>query len=240
MKLLLIALAALHLTATVASSETVRFKAADGVTVTADFETPANGYEAVLILYHMAGASRGEYTEIARRLNELGYATLAVDQRSGGTFNGVKNQTAAAAGGNVAYAKAIPDMQAAAIWARENADAQKVGVVGSSYSAGLVLVLAAEDDTFADAVIAFSPGEYFGGGNYVSKRLGKLVDPVFLTAARGETGQWKPFETKITGPVTGFQPRGNGRHGASALVSGDGAEYWDALTKFLEVHLPPS
>ena len=234
-----IALAALFLTASAALAETVQFKAADGVVVTADFQKPDQAYGTVLVLYHMAGASRGEYTDIAKRLRGLGYATLAVDQRSGGKFNGVKNETAAKAGGNVAYVNAIPDMQAAAAWARKNAGAGKVGVLGSSYSAGLVLVLAAEDNGFADAVMAFSPGEYFGGGNYVSKRLGKLTAPVFLTAARNETGQWKPFKKKIAGPVTGFQPKGSGRHGASALISSDGAEYWAALTAFLEAHLPP-
>ena len=236
----LLALAALLLTSTAALAETVRFKASDGVVVTADFQKPDKVYDTVLVLYHMAGASRGEYTEIAKRLNELGYGTLAVDQRSGGKFNGVENETAAKAGGNVAYTSAIPDMRAAASWAQKNGGARKIGVLGSSYSAGLVLVLTADDNNFADAVMAFSPGEYFGGGNYVSKRLGKLKAPVFLTSARSETSQWKPFETKIVGPVTGFQPKGRGRHGASALVSGDGAEYWAALTAFLGTHLPPS
>ncbi|WP_170772155.1 CocE/NonD family hydrolase [Ruegeria lacuscaerulensis] len=235
---LLLAFAALFLATSAAFAETVRFTAADGVVVTADFQKPSAAYDTVLVLYHMAGASRGEYGDIAKRLNELGYATLAVDQRSGGKFNGVKNETAAKAGGNVAYTEAIPDMQAASAWARKNAGARHVGVLGSSYSAGLVLVLAAQDRKFADAVMAFSPGEYFGGKTYVTKRLGDLKDPVFLTSARNEAGQWKPFASKIAGPVTGFQPDGRGRHGASALVSADGAEYWAALTAFLATHLP--
>ena len=116
--------------------------------------------------------------------------------------------------------------------------AQKVGVLGSSYSAGLVLVLSAKERGFADAVMSFSPGEYYGRNNYVSRELGDLNVPVFLTAARGETKQWQPFVSKIKGPVTGFVPKGGGRHGASALVSGDRAEYWSALRAFLKEHLP--
>ena len=233
----LLSLAALLLSATFANAETVRFKASDGVEVTAEFNTPKSRTSTVLVLYHMAGASRGEYTDIAKRLNQMGYATLAVDQRSGGKFNGVKNETAAQAGGNVGYTQAIPDMIAAADWARKNSGAKRVGVLGSSYSAGLVLVLSGQNHKFADAIMSFSPGEYYGA-NYVAKELGNIKVPVFLTAAKNETRQWKPFESGIASPVTGFTPKGSGRHGASALVSRDGKEYWAALEGFLSQHLP--
>lgn len=221
-----------------AVAETVRFKAQDGVEVTAEFKTPQAGYNAIIVLYHMAGASRGEYRDIAQRLNRQGYATLAVDQRSGGAFNGVRNETAAKSGGRVDFVKAIPDMTAAAAWARANTDASRVGVLGSSYSAGLVLVLAAQDKGFADAVMAFSPGEYYGASTYVSDQLEGIIVPVFLTAARAETGQWTPFAARIQSDVTGFKPDAPGKHGASVLDSADGPEYWSALTAFLNIHLP--
>ena len=99
-------------------------------------------------------------------------------------------------------------------------------------------MLAGKDRKFADAVMSFSPGEYYGSKNYVSKQLGGIKVPVFLTAARGETRDWKPFEAGIRSSVTGFVPTGGGRHGASALVSRDGAEYWSALRSFLGEHLP--
>ena len=50
---------------------------------------PANA--PVLVLFHQAGWSRGEYREIAPKLNELGYICLAIDQRSGKGVNGVAN-----------------------------------------------------------------------------------------------------------------------------------------------------
>ncbi|MEM7214218.1 MAG: CocE/NonD family hydrolase [Pseudomonadota bacterium] len=219
-------------------AETVRFNAGDGVEITAEFLKPEGEFSNILVLYHMAGASRGEYRDIAPVFNELGYATLAVDQRSGGGFNGVTNETASKAGGAVSYTKAIPDMLAAAEWARQNSGARQVGVLGSSYSAGLVLVLAAQSRDFADVVISFSPGEYFGSANFVSGKLKEMKVPVFLTSARNETRQWKAFEAKISAPVTGFVPQGVGRHGATTLVSADGIEYWDALKKFLSEHFP--
>ena len=97
--------------------------------------------------------------------------------------------------------------------------------------------MAAQDKGFADAVMSFSPGEYYGA-NYVARELPNLKTPAFLTAARAETKQWKPFEGKIAGPVTGFEPKGRGRHGATALVSTNGEEYWAALKDFLATHLP--
>ncbi|MEP3277523.1 MAG: hypothetical protein ABJN26_15015 [Stappiaceae bacterium] len=219
-------------------AETVRIKAADGVEITAEFEKPEGDFSTTLVLYHMAGASRGEYQDIAPVLNKAGYATLAVDQRSGGAFNGVKNETAAQSGGNVPYVKAMPDLIAASQWARQNSGATQVGVIGSSYSAGLILALAGRDRDFADAVISFSRGEYYGSDDYVSRELDGIRVPVFLSSARNEAGQWKPFAGKITSPVTEFVPNGAGRHGATALVSKDGAEYWDALNRFLAEHLP--
>lgn len=193
----------------------MQFPASDGVIVTADFNTPSAAATTVIVLYHMAGASRGEYLQTAERLNTLGYATLALDQHSGGQFNGMKNETVVTAG------------------------AQKVGVLGSSYSAGLVLVLSAKDRCFADAVMSFSPAEYYGAGTYVAHVVGNITVPVFLNAARSETGQWKPLQAQIKTPVVGFVPNGSGRHGTSALDCADGAEYWEALETFLAQHLSP-
>ena len=220
------------------NAEKVSFKAADGLEITADLQKPEGSYSTVIVLFHMAGASRGEYRDIAPVLNKLGYATLAVDQRSGRAFNGVKNETAARGGGNVAYAKAIPDLKAASSWVRSNTGARQVGVLGSSYSSALVLALAGQDRDFADAVMSFSPGEYFGDKQYVRKSLSTLEVPVFITSAKNETGNWKKFLKDIKGTSVGFVPKGSGRHGATALISKDGDEYWAALKTFLAENLP--
>ena len=81
-----------------AAAETVTFTADDGVEVTADVYLPDNVSSSVLVLFHMAGASRGEYREIAPRMAKQGYISMAVDQRSGGAFAGVVNLTAAGVG----------------------------------------------------------------------------------------------------------------------------------------------
>ena len=238
MKSLLLSLFILLLSCSVANAETVHFQASDGVKVTAEFSMPNDNVSTIIVLFHMAGSSRGEYVEIAEKLNRLGYATLAVDQRSGGEFNGVRNETVRSAGGSTDYIDAIPDIVAASKWARQESGARNVGVLGSSYSAGLVLVLSAQDSAFADAVMSFSPGEYFGSSDYVAQELDSISVPVFLTSARAEVGQWQAFQTSIKSPVVGFVPTGTGRHGASALNSADGVEYWSALEGFLDTYLP--
>jgi dienelactone hydrolase len=219
-----------------AFSETVTFKAKDGVLVTAD--TGGAGTGAVVVLYHMAGASRGEYRDIAPRLHKLGYRTLAVDQRSGSGFNGVRNETAKRVGGNAGYAAALPDVLAASDYARNVMKAKKVGVLGSSYSSSLVLVAAGRDAKFADAVMSFSPGEYFSNRKLVTKSAAQIKVPVFLTAARNEIGQVKPIAKVIPTDAILFKPKGSGKHGATALVSGSGTEYWAALESFLAKKLP--
>jgi dienelactone hydrolase len=219
-----------------AFAETVQFKAADRVLITAD--TGGKGRGPVIVLYHMAGASRGEYRDIAPRLQALGYRTLAVDQRSGGAFNGVRNETAARVGRNPGYEAALPDVIAAGVYAREVMKAKKVGILGSSYSASLVLIAAGQNTGFADAVMSFSPGEYFSNGRHVRTAAEKITAPVFLTAARGEIGQIKPIAKVISSPVTLFKPKGSGKHGATALVSAAKAEYWAALETFLADKFP--
>lgn len=221
-----------------ARAGTVTFEAEDGVIVTADASRPQTFPKTVIVLFHMAGASRGEYRDIAKILNRLGYATLAVDQRSGRSFNGVKNETAARFGRDPGYAGAIPDLKAAVSWARNNLGAERIGVMGSSYSAALILVLAGRDRAFADAVMAFSPGEYFSNRQFVQEALPGIDVPVFLTGARSEAGQWRSFANILKGRASGFVPKGNGRHGATALTSSDGKEYWAALEAFLARHLP--
>lgn len=219
------------------SAETLRFPAADGTEVTAEL-TAAGADVPVLVLFHMAGASRGEYADIAPRLVALGYTTLAVDQRSGGAFGGVANETRAQFSANPGFADAIPDLLAAAAKARSLGNGQ-VAVIGSSYSAALVLKLAGDDAGFADAVISFSPGEYFSPGDFVRRSATGLTQPVFITAARNEQGQWQGIFDAIPGDAkTGFQPEGAGRHGATALLTADGPEYWAALETFLARHFP--
>ena len=113
-----------------ALKDTIRFPSEDGLMVTADLYIEENDKSApFIILYHQAGWSRGEYSEIAPRLNKLGFNCMEVDLRSGGKVNGVRNHTAHRARQkkkNTSYEHALPDMLRAIELDAGNARAWKV------------------------------------------------------------------------------------------------------------------
>ncbi len=227
--------------------DTITFKAADGLAITADLY-PGKGTSAatpVIIAFHQAGSSRGEYRTIAPKLAALGYTVLAPDQRSGQSYDGVKNKTAArakAAGKPTKYKDALPDLHAALAYMRRSQPKSAIIIWGSSYSASLVLKLAAQPG-LADAVLAFSPGEYYGG-SWVRDTAGKIAIPTFITSARGEAGRWSAiFNAVGTKSKIGFIPRVKGRHGSSALHPSQGVQadpYWRAVKTFLAKYAPVS
>ena len=235
-----VAVLACILTATtLPGMEKVTFPAADGLAVTADLYLAHDKGAPFVILFHQAGYSRGEYGQIAPRLNGLGFNALAVDQRSGGAAKGVMNETAALArarGLRRGYLDALPDLEAAIAWARSSGNAAgRLVLWGSSYSASLVLKLAGEQPGLCDAVLAFSPGEYFSGRDFIAKSARGITVPVFVTSAPGERDDWAAiFEAIPSAAKSSFLPE-RGVHGSSTLwseTSGNEAS-WKAVEAFL-------
>lgn len=137
----------------------VSFEARDDVKVHAYWRTQADAATApTMLLFHMAGSSAAaEYPTIIERLNAEGYNTLAVDLRSGGARLGAPNKTAAQFEDRVPYCAAYPDMVAALDWVSAQGLTGPVQAWGSSYSAALVVKLAAERPDALAGAIAFSP-----------------------------------------------------------------------------------
>ena len=74
--------------------KTVEIQSLDKLKITADVYAPhADKKTPFIVLCHQAGWSRGEYREIAPRLNKMGFNCIAIDQRSGRAVNKVANQT---------------------------------------------------------------------------------------------------------------------------------------------------
>lgn len=165
-------------------ARSVHFQAADGVTVYGSY-LPARGRGAPLVLlFHQTQANRAEYATVAPRLAQAGCASLAIDQRIGGTMFGRENETGRALYPDVAYEQAWPDLEGALRWARHHGG--PLIVWGSSYSASLALRLAARHPREVAAVLAFSPGEYFGRDRSLTLRAAAGVRaPLFVAAMRG-------------------------------------------------------
>lgn len=217
----------------------VTLQAADGVKVHGDYYAALRP-KALILLFHQAGSSRGEYRTIAPRLVRDGFSALAIDQRSGGSLFG-RNETAAGFGKETGYLDAAKDLDAAIAWAHS----RKLPIVlwGSSYSAALVFLEAAKQ-TDIKAVLAFSPGEYLGNAMPVHQAAARLRMPLYVTSASdaGEVAAARsilaasPSQTKQQ-----FVPR-RGIHGSSTLLADrdpEGApKNWLAVETFLRRSFP--
>ncbi len=228
--------------------KSVDFPTAGGIEARADLYEAQDPSATLILLFHQAGWSRGEYREIAPKLTELGYRVMAVDQRSGGSVNGVQNETAQRAGQKRlgrSYLDAYADLEAALAYARKVLKAERIIVWGSSYSASLVLRLAAEHPDDVAAVMAFSPGEYFDAkrSGYIQSFAKRVKQPLFVTSAKQEREQVKPiFDASPAEHKILFTPASKGQHGSRALWAKwpDHDVYWAAVNGFLKAYAPPT
>ena len=224
--------------------ETIGFPSKDGIQISADLYAPHNDQtKPFIILFHQAGWSRGEYMEIAPKLNALGFNCLAVDLRSGGSINTIENEThkrAKQLDMPTKYINSYQDIEAAVAYARSKFAKGKLIIWGSSYSAALVLKYAG-DHRDVDGVLSFSPGEYFSGqgesATYVTDAAKNIQIPVFITSAKNEVKSWKGiFEAIPSVKKEFFIPETSGNHGSRALWQkfDDSDAYWTAVDAFLK------
>ncbi|MEM7245281.1 MAG: alpha/beta hydrolase [Acidobacteriota bacterium] len=229
-----------------APSVQVGFDSGDGLLITADlYQAHADPATPFIVLFHQAGWSRGEYREIAPRLNQLGFNCLAVDQRSGSEVNEIANETAARAEADrlgTSFLDARQDLVATLSHVRENWATGPVIAWGSSYSAALLLRLAGMRPDLLDGVLAFAPGEYFirlgKHDTWVRDGAARIRCPTFVTSARNEHERWREIFHAIplgAGEKTAFIPESDGQHGSRALwqTFRDSGDYWAAVEDFL-------
>lgn len=225
----------------VSAQETIHFPSLDSITIGADLYMAHDQHAPFIILFHQATYSRGEYLEIAPKLNEAGFNCWAVDLRSGYAANQVANitfQNAKKAKMPYRFIDTQQDIEAAVAYARKHYAKGQLIIWGSSYSAALVIRHAGELQN-VDGVISFSPGEYFKNegkpADYIAQSAQKVSVPVFITSKKSEEN-WKaiyaaiPNEDKVY-----FTPGMEGKHGSAALwETTDGHKYyWEEVLFFL-------
>ena len=240
---ILFSLFVLTFSGSIFAQKTVSFKAKDGLEVTADLYLTKDEKAPMIILFHQAGWSRGEYKEIAPKLNKLGFSCMAVDQRSGETVNDVTNETfkrAEAKGLPTTYVDAMPDLNAAIDYVKANYKTASYTLIwGSSYSAGLVLKIASERKD-VDGVLAFSPAEYYSKmgkpKDWITSTAKNISVPTFITSAKLEKKKWWDIAAQVPEENRAyFLPTKIGKHGSRALWAKytDNGEYWKAVKEFL-------
>ncbi|MHA7059626.1 dienelactone hydrolase family protein [Aquimarina sp. M1] len=216
----------------------VTLTSADGLSVHANLYH-IEKHKPVILLCHQAGYNRLEYADIAPKLNEMGYNCLAVDLRSGGNFAEKTNITAERAKNDGLKNQMVDSQQdiKAAIAFLTKEYNQKVIVWGSSYSSSLALLEAVSNNNI-NAVIAFSPGNYFGEDALsLSTVFKKTNTPFLVTSSKKEA----PSLTSLIGAIklnkkqSQFIPQSEGFHGSKAVWTGQkgAVEYWEAIITFL-------
>ncbi|WP_127845837.1 alpha/beta hydrolase [Psychroflexus aestuariivivens] len=221
------------------SKTSVEFPSKDGLIISADlYETDPD--KPIILLCHQAGYNKYEYADIAPRLNEMVYNTLAIDQRSGGTFANKSNEThnRAIEGGikNIDFTDAIQDIESSIDFLTKKYK-QKVILWGSSYSSSLVLHIA-EKNKNVKAVISFSPGDYFGDEmTSLAVVLPKVNTPFLVTSSKTEAKELKNVlqDVRQNDLQRQFIPQSTGFHGSRAVwIDQEGAEeYWATISSFL-------
>lgn len=220
---------------------TINFTSPDGLTVYADYYAKYGRHNPLIILYHQAGFSRGEFRNIAPRLMDLGFNVLAVDLRSGDIVNQVTNLTNKEAIKQrkwTGFTDAIPDLEAAHNYAKNTIKTKKIIYWGSSYSASLGFYMAAKYPKDYKALIAYSPGEYFKIENKnIAYFASNVKIPVYTSSARNEESSWRPIYNSVKSKKRFYLPsKTKGHHGTIALsvFNDDAEENWQAIIPFLQ------
>lgn len=217
------------------AQQKITFPSLDGLEITADvYYKDAN--LPLILLFHQARFSRAEYKDIAKQLNDLGFNCIAIDLRAGARIFGIVNETnkkALQEKHETEYLDAEQDMVAATDYAHKKYR-QKVILWGSSFSASLALKVAKNNDK-VKAVVAFSPGEYFGDKLNLKSKIKGMSKPVFVTSSKEESQEVTVLISELKN-VTQFIPLQDGTHGSKALwkESNGNEEYWESVKKFLE------
>ena len=226
-----------------AADRNVLLKASDGVRIYGVERDPAAKPVGVILLFHQASSSADEYDPIAPKLVALGYGTLAIDQRSGGGLYG-RNRTVAEIGQSQSFIAAARDLDAAIGWARVKYPQLPLTLWGSSYSASLVFMTAANHPGKIARVVAFSPDEYFSeeyfeGKPVVANAAKRVTVPIFVDSAANhdEIEAAKTILAASPSNVKVHYVPKHGVHGSSTLRKDkdpDGYdENWRAVIAFL-------
>ncbi|WP_157950181.1 alpha/beta hydrolase [Vallitalea okinawensis] len=220
--------------------ETITFPSLDELDITADLYL-IDSTSPIVLLFHQAKSSRGEYLEIAPKLNDLGYNAMAIDARRGFSNTDINNETAERArekGLIPTYLDALADLEAAIQYAEEELNYDNIITWGSSYSASLVVAFSQKHSDTVKAVLAFSPGEYFWIEDKTIAEYAKELNlPTFITGAKREKEEYNLiFEAIASDYKICFEPDASGAHGSYALLERTQGheEYWDAVKDFLD------
>lgn len=207
-------LAAVSLARLEAAGRPVGFTARDGTPLTGQVFEASSRPSPGIVLVHMLGKSKDEWTWMAERLQDAGATVLTVDLRGHGGSGG-------SAG---ALSAMVNDVAAAIEWlaARPNIRPGALAVVGSSLGANLAALAAGEHGTVR-AVALVSPSLDYRGVRLdiaAMKRLG--ARPVWLAASTEDPYALRTIRELVTSGGAREQALSPVRAHGTTLLTADG------------------
>lgn len=141
--------------------EKIYFITKDGVKIVADLYSVSNpiGW---LVLSHMMPATKESYSDLAQRLQNLGYESLAIDLRGHGESDGGPNGFTQFSDSE--HQKSIFDLEASVDYLIKNrgAVAEKISFIGASIGANLSLQYISEHPEYKTAILLSAGLNYKG------------------------------------------------------------------------------
>jgi pimeloyl-ACP methyl ester carboxylesterase len=211
---LLIAAAVLWSTAGAgAAGRPVTLASTDGTQLAALLYESSNRPAPAVVLVHMFGRSKDDWSSLADRLQDAGLTVLAVDLRGHGQSSG-SSQTLGAM---------TDDVRAAVRWLGSRPTVRPgVAIVGASLGANLAAIAAA-DDSSVRALGLLSPSLDYRGIRIDASVMRKLSDrPLWLSASTEDPYALRTVKELLAGAATREQRiSGVAAHGTN-LLSADG------------------
>ena len=135
----------------------------DGWRLVGDWRAPStNGPFPAALLLHRAAGSGDEYVDLADKLARRGVASLRLDLRSNGESDNLGRFEEPFAENRHYLEESYRDINAALRWIKENpaVDANRVAVVGASYSGEAIGEALRKGGEKAAAYVVLSPGSF--------------------------------------------------------------------------------
>lgn len=156
----------------------------------------SNSTSAVILL-HMLGKDRNTWNTFATTLSEKGYTVLSIDLRGhGGSVKQDDKTLSYQSFTSDDFNKMIMDVKAAKqfLVTQENANPNRMAIVGASIGANVAINYAASDPTAIKSVVLLSPGLNYRGVS-TTEAITKYSNPVYIAATEGDSESAKDSQT---------------------------------------------
>ena len=221
--------------------KTVEIDSLDGTPIYGSMYAADKPNSPALLLLHQWQSDRHSFDDFSVKMQQRGFAVLAIDGRGFGESNRHSNGSRLEAGRTDADVKGmLGDVDAAFSYLSKqaNVDPARVGIVGASYGSSLAIIYAADHPNVA-AVALLSPGLNYFGNMPIEPAISKFGDrPLYMLAGQEKDKESYDAVKKLDVSVDGRSKyestiHPDGEHGTELLRVGAADELLDFFTRKL-------